>query len=183
METLSLFLLLYLSLLSFLCGNIHTSHIANVRMLFVSLSVVLSVFHDLFTHFVPRRTSIFNRGWKQVFPWLTKRFGVHAQQKHAQYVNAYVSMLSAGAKLLMFSAVFLWWRTNIVYVFFRIQYFSLWEDNTKSIKSNNPNLYKLVTLFAIRCGFWHITYQPIGPLIQFRVAWGMKSILAVIEVG
>lgn len=44
-----------------LCGNIHTSHIANVHMLSISLSVVLSVFHDLFTHFIPLRTSIFNR--------------------------------------------------------------------------------------------------------------------------
>lgn len=45
-----------------LCSNIHASHIANVCMLSISLSVVLSVFHDLFSHFSPPRTSIFNRG-------------------------------------------------------------------------------------------------------------------------
>lgn len=44
-----------------LWGNILTSHIVNVCMVSISFGVVLSAFHDLFTHFVPLRTSIFNR--------------------------------------------------------------------------------------------------------------------------
>lgn len=79
--------------LSHSCLSIHASHIANVRMLSISLNVVLSVFHDLFTHHNPPRTSIFNRGGSHVFPWPQNGSGVHAQ--HAQCANAYFSAVSA----------------------------------------------------------------------------------------
>lgn len=75
--------------LSHSCLSIHASHTANVRMLSISLNVVLSVFHDLFTHLNPPRTSIFNRGGSHVFPWPQNGYGVYAQ--HAQCVNAYFS--------------------------------------------------------------------------------------------
>ena len=75
------------------CFNIHTSHIANVCLLSISVNAVLSVFHDLFTHLNPLRTSIVNRGGSHVFPWLQNGYGVHAQ--HAQSVNAYFRALSA----------------------------------------------------------------------------------------
>lgn len=73
------------------CLNIHASHIANVCMLSISLNVVLSGFHDLFTRLNPPRTSIFNRGGSHVFPWLQNGYGVHAQG--AQSRNAYFSYL------------------------------------------------------------------------------------------
>lgn len=79
--------------LSHSCLSIHASHIANVRMLSISLNVVLSVFHDLFTHLNPPRTSIFNRGGSHGFPWPQNGYGVHAQ--HAQCANAYFSAVSA----------------------------------------------------------------------------------------
>lgn len=57
------------------------------------MNAVLSVFHDLFTHLNPPRTSIFNRGGSHVFPWPQNGYGVHAQ--HAHCLNAYFSALSA----------------------------------------------------------------------------------------
>lgn len=75
------------------CLNIHASHTANVCLLSISVNAVLSVFHDLFTHLNPLRTSIFNRGGSHVFPWLQNGYGMHTQ--HAQCVNAYFSVLSA----------------------------------------------------------------------------------------
>lgn len=64
-------------------------------MLSISLNVVLSVFHDLFTHLNPPRTSIFNRGGSHVFPWPQNGYAVHAQ--HAQCANAYFSAFSEAA--------------------------------------------------------------------------------------
>lgn len=61
------------------CLNIHASHIANVCPLSICVNAVLSVFHDLFTHLNPPRTSMFNRGGSHIFPWPRNGYGVHAQ--------------------------------------------------------------------------------------------------------
>lgn len=87
------------------CLNIHASHIANVCLLSICVNAVLSVFHDLFTHLSPLRTSIFNRGGSHVFPWLQNGYGVQAQ--HAQCGRIFQCVIcsrsctwrSAGVKL------------------------------------------------------------------------------------
>lgn len=87
-----------------LCGNIHTSHIANVCMLSISLSVVLSVFHDLFTHFSPPRTSIFNRGGSMFSQGLIKDMAcMHNMHTHNMWMHMWVRCLQRW--LLVFSAV------------------------------------------------------------------------------
>lgn len=78
-----------------LCGNIHTSHAAIVHMLSVSLSVVLSVFHDLFTHFNPLRPSIFHRDGSMFSQSLINdTMCMRSTHTRTWYVNAYVSVLS-----------------------------------------------------------------------------------------
>lgn len=89
-----------------LCGNIHTSHIANVRMLSISLSVLLSVFHDLFTHFSPLRTSIFNRDGSMFSHGLIKDMVcMHNTHTHSMWMHMWVCCLQQYNSLYSLSSL------------------------------------------------------------------------------
>lgn len=120
-----------------LCGNIHTSHIANVRMLSISLSVLLSVFHDLFTHFSPLRTSIFNRDGSMFSHSLIKDMVcMHNTHTHSMWMH-YVSVcVGSGITACVLCLLFLWWRRNSVSGVFRVEPVVSRQGDTGDVHSN-----------------------------------------------
>lgn len=99
-----------------LCGNIRTSHVANVRTLSISLTVVLSVFHDLFTRFIPLRTSIFNRDGSMFSHGLIKDMVcMHNTHTHSMWMHYGECVVCSGVRAcILCCRLFRWWRTNRV---------------------------------------------------------------------
>ncbi len=105
------FLIHYVSLA--LCGNVRTSHIVKVCTLSISLTVVLSVFHDLFTHFSPRRTSIFNRGGSMFSHGLiSDMVRMHNMQTHTVCECICEGVACSLITACILCCLFLWRKTN-----------------------------------------------------------------------
>lgn len=140
-----------------LCGNIHTSHVANVRTLSISLSVVLSVFHDLFTHFIPQRTSIFNSDGSMFSHGLIKdTVCMHNTCTHSVWIHMWVCCLQRCKSLCSPSSLPVV-KTNQCQWSVRFEPAVSWQDNTGNVLSNcykitNFNCHQMLfTHYKINC--------------------------------